>query len=339
MPSNNAGKMQPYKIRGVGSSARYGVVAGNLKELIKHGCKKLQFTEVSIDSVCLESDGTEIDEDYFQTLPPNEVLVLVTAGNSWQGVDVLQSHISSALGMFKAGNLNEQIQDFFEQENASELYRLMMEFANSQRSKPEAETKNDHPDWFQDIEPRFKTKSDVMQERAKSRIRSYYAKTKEILFEDLKTEAKRKAAVMVLDYFQAQLREDQYKGVYFVRTASKKERLCNEDGWFPCQGAYDESKCVDHHVINPYGTKEHMVLFSTWNLDHVIEKSREVIPTLSTAIQRCPKGKEINWPYFYELLFTKKNLKLVDIRCHKKGKHTGGVSKAKIYRQINSRKR
>ena len=44
-----------------------------------------QFTEVSIDSVCLESDGTDIDDDYFQTLPPNEVLVLVTAGNTWQG--------------------------------------------------------------------------------------------------------------------------------------------------------------------------------------------------------------------------------------------------------------
>ena len=64
------------------------------------------------------------------------------------GVDVLQSHISSALNIFKAGNLNDQIRDFFEQENASELYRLMMEFANAQRAKPEAEHKSDHPDWF-----------------------------------------------------------------------------------------------------------------------------------------------------------------------------------------------
>ena len=46
----------------------------------------LQFTEVSIESVCLESDGTEIDDDYFDTLPSNEVLVLVTVGNSWQGI-------------------------------------------------------------------------------------------------------------------------------------------------------------------------------------------------------------------------------------------------------------
>ena len=45
-----------------------------------------QFTEASVEHVCLESDGTEIDdEEYFQTLPRNEVLVLVTVGNSWQG--------------------------------------------------------------------------------------------------------------------------------------------------------------------------------------------------------------------------------------------------------------
>ena len=93
--------------------------------------------------------------------------------------------------------------------------------------------------------------------------------TKEILLEDLKTDSKRKAALAILDNFQSQLREDQYKGVYFARTANKTERLCNEQGWFSCQGAYDECRCVEHHVINPYGTKEHMVLFSTWNLDHV----------------------------------------------------------------------
>ena len=84
-----------------------------------------------------------------------------------------------------------------------------------------------------------------------------------------KSEAKRKAAIEVLDNFQAQLREENYNGIYFVRKAKNNQRLCNDEGWFQCQGAYDESKCVDHHVINPYGTKEHMVLFSTWNLDHV----------------------------------------------------------------------
>ena len=62
---------------------------------------------------------------------------------------MLQSHINSALNLVKAGNLNQEIHDFFEQEDASELYRLMIEFANSQRAKPEAETKDDHPDWFQ----------------------------------------------------------------------------------------------------------------------------------------------------------------------------------------------
>lgn len=43
------------------------------------------------------------------------------------------------------------------------------------------------------------------------------------------------------------------------------------------------------------------------------------------SLKNCPRGKDVNWKYFFDLLFTLGNLKLVDIRCHKKTAHTSCV--------------
>ena len=97
-----------------------------------------------------------------------------------------------------------------------------------------------------------------------------FFQTREVLFEGTKNNQRlRAAAQALLDSFQAQLQRDRYHGIYFARAVKDRRRLCDDGGWFSCQGAYDEAACGDHHLINPYGTKEHMVLFSTWNLDHV----------------------------------------------------------------------
>lgn len=48
---------------------------------------------------------------------------------------------------------------------------------------------------------------------------------------------------------------------------------------------------------------------------------------------KCPREREVNWQYFYDLLFTKKNLKLVHIACHVKGIHSGKkCDKKKFYK-------
>ena len=72
-----------------------------------------------------------------------------------------------------------------------------------------------------------------------------------------------------LEKFQDELKRQQYYGDYFARSASEKLRLCCDKGWFSCEGPYDEENCFKLHKINPYGSKESRVLFSTWNLDHV----------------------------------------------------------------------
>ena len=57
-------------------------------------------------------------------------------------------------------------------------------------------------------------------------------------------------------------------------------------GRFSCEGKYDEVYCkFRHHAINPYQSYEARILFSTWNLDHRVEKSRTVIPGLVRAVQ------------------------------------------------------
>lgn len=63
-----------------------------------------------------------------------------------------------------------------------------------------------------------------------------------------------------------------------------------------------------------------------------IEKKRAVVPELAEAV-KTRDGREVNWEYFYQLLFTVDNLKLVHIACHKKTNHNLSCDKTKIYRK------
>ncbi|KAL8600030.1 hypothetical protein ACOMHN_039263 [Nucella lapillus] len=101
-------------------------------------------------------------------------------------------------------------------------------------------------------------------------------------------------------------------------TSTAKHRLCDKKGWFKCQGPFDQDSCDKKHMINPYASRGYRQLFGLWNLDHIIEKSREVIPTLLEAARTKPKNAKMNWEEVYRLLFTLENLKLVQVGCHKK---------------------
>ncbi|XP_040182489.1 DNA fragmentation factor subunit beta isoform X2 [Rana temporaria] len=96
------------------------------------------------------------------------------------------------------------------------------------------------------------------------------------------------------------------------------------------EGAFDEKNCTSRHSINPYSNKESRILFSTWNLDHGIEKSRTILPCLVEAVKESD-GRRVNHQYFFDLLFTTKNLKLVHIACHKKTAHSLSCDRSKIY--------
>lgn len=63
-----------------------------------------------------------------------------------------------------------------------------------------------------------------------------------------------------------------------------------------------------------------------------IEKKRTIVPTLAEAIEDR-SGREIDWEYFYSLLFTSENLKLVHIACHKKTTHRLSCDPGRIYKR------
>jgi DNA fragmentation factor beta subunit len=66
-----------------------------------------------------------------------------------------------------------------------------------------------------------------------------------------------------------------------------------------------------------------IVMVLTLSCSSRVEKSREILPTLAEVVEKCPNSKDVNWEYFYDLLFTKKNLRLVHVACHIKGVHAG----------------
>lgn len=117
--------------------------------------------------------------------------------------------------------------------------------------------------------------------------------------------------------------------------------LCTDLGEFRCHGLWDDTHCsYSGHCINPYSSRENVILFQIWNLDHQIEISRSVIPSVLEHVEQIVSHEAIcvqhKRPavtitilrYFLEL-FTMENLKLVHIVCHDKGSHTlkskGGV--------------
>ncbi|XP_041702395.1 DNA fragmentation factor subunit beta [Coregonus clupeaformis] len=316
------------KIRSLNETKKYGVAATSLKELLKKGSKLLQVPLVG-SHICLYEDGTELSEDYFRSLPDNAELVLLAMDERWSGfvcdiVRLLDTDRNSDLLINAAKGL-------LSDKRYPKRRKLLGELLLHLKDSSETENREDDEDWFQGIDVRFKTKSAYMKYNCESRIRGYmkevdsYAQT--IQKPKLKDEYKKTAESLVM-----QLKSDKYNGCYFNRTEKELNRLCTKEGWFSCQGAFDQDECKSLHSINPYGNRESRILFSTWNLDHRIEKKRTVIPALVEALQNR-NSNNINLDYFYKLLFTRENLKLVHIVCHKKSAHDLLCDKRNMYKR------
>ncbi|KAG4065921.1 hypothetical protein HA402_008917 [Bradysia odoriphaga] len=109
--------------------------------------------------------------------------------------------------------------------------------------------------------------------------------------------------------------------------------LCTDEGDFLCHGLWNSDECnYGNHIINPYESRENAILFQIWNLDHRIEISRSILPSMLDSITdlvdgklKCSTHKRICvnisvLKYFMEI-FTVENLKFVHIVCHDKGVH------------------
>ncbi|PIK53455.1 hypothetical protein BSL78_09641 [Apostichopus japonicus] len=114
----------------------------------------------------------------------------------------------------------------------------------------------------------YKTKSQYMRYKAKSRTSTYFNEAKDTLLpkgsDDNAEMIKKKERV--IEEFRSKLEKNSYYDKRFDRTADGNQKLCDEFGKFDCQGASDKDSCHDHHHINPYLRKEDLANFENWNL-------------------------------------------------------------------------
>jgi DNA fragmentation factor beta subunit len=107
--------------------------------------------------------------------------------------------------------------------------------------------------------------------------------------------------------------------------------LCNKTGDFNCHGVWYDSKCSYSHSINPYASRENLIFFQTYNLDHQIEISRTILPSILENAKNLAKqencsihkkiGSSLSTITYFLEIFTMRNLKLVNIICHDKAIH------------------
>ncbi|XP_066492997.1 DNA fragmentation factor subunit beta isoform X2 [Tiliqua scincoides] len=279
--------------------------------------------------LCFYEDGAEVTEDHFWNVPDNTELILLGPGETWQGY---VSEIQRFLNAFsnQTDKIVRAAQGLLSEEEAPKRRKLLSDLIQNLGENISAESRGEDEKWFEGVESRFKTKSSYMRYSCESRIRGYMKEVgsyTSVLHPALQVKYKQ-----IVESMLEKLKLERYNGYYFDRTEDKKVSLCTPEGWFSCQGSFDTKTCPGRHSINPYGNRESRILFSTWNLDHVIEKKRTILPTLAEALKERD-GREVDWEYFYRLLFTVDNLKLVHIACHKKSNHNLACDKTKIYRK------
>ncbi|XP_073977037.1 DNA fragmentation factor-related protein 4 isoform X3 [Rhodnius prolixus] len=314
-----------FKVTDTNRSKLYGVGCRNLQELLSKGCSKLKL-DVENVNVYLQ-DGTVIDnENYFSTIAEQTILILATESEKVvTSADLIYNALKLVnLDVFKAG---DAILNFFDEDIKAKV-RVLSELAKECDDDLDltlVSTKKDHPDWFIGVDSNAETKEEFMEKRCQDRIRNFLYKsvsdwrTSE---EYKKNDVSRRSLEHIIKKLKQILSKKRFCGTYFVR--GQKEALCNARGDFKCSGVWYAVKCTYQggkgHEINPYRSRDHRIIFSTWNLDHRIERSRTILPTVTKLIS-VSSDCRINITYLYELLFTTRNLRLVHVVCHDKSSH------------------
>ncbi|XP_050009164.1 DNA fragmentation factor subunit beta isoform X3 [Alexandromys fortis] len=253
------------KLRALHSECKFGMAARSCQELLHKGCVRFQLP-VSGSRLCLYEDGTEVTDDYFPRLPNDAELLLLTAGQTWQGY---VSDITRFLSVFNEQHAGviRAAQQLLSHERNPLRQKLLADLLHHVNQNITAETREQDPSWFEGLESRFRNKSGYLRYSCESRIRGYLREVS--AHTSAVDAAAREEFERVLSSMCQKLKSQKYNGSYFDRGAEASERLCTPEGWFSCQGPFDLESCLSKHSINPYGNRESRILFSTWNLDHI----------------------------------------------------------------------
>lgn len=272
------------------------------------------------DASLVLEDGTEIDDEYLATCGDYTVFTVLRPSETIKYIPQKAKELLGHLTRLLSSRPNEVVAAL--EPCKSQLIEQMLgsiEFLEVPEHVLLADSKDQDPKWFEG-EKRATSKRKVMSERAKTRIKGYFYKSKEDL-QKCVSENGKQCLSQLFEEFSALLRAGDHNGHYFVR--GEEGALCCEKGQFLCQGTFSKPSCNSRvHRINPYGSREQLVCFSTWNLDHRVERSRSILPAIGKAIEEA-NGRILNARYFYKLLFTTDNLKLVHPVCHIKSEHGG----------------
>jgi hypothetical protein len=326
--------MKGYKVSDAKRKRTVGVACQTLDELRVKGCDKLNIEE-EFRIELLDGTGVE-DEDYFQTLPEQTVLLFLKRGESASdGVEILYNALIDVnIDYLRVGS---DVRKFFSRKVKGKVKSLVKIIQESETNNVQFSHKVEDPDWFEGINHKFDTKEKYMSSNSEGRIRNYmhkataYVKKSDTYRQVQTCRNKLKEA---LKRMNSKLEADKYIGGYFDRSIAS-ERLCDSVGNFKCKGRWDVTECRykgdagNDHMINPYASKETRIVFSTWTFDHVVE-IRSIVPALLEAARRASQnGCAINAGYFYRLICTTENLKLVHIVCHDKGEHNAQCDSSK----------
>ncbi|XP_044759058.1 DNA fragmentation factor subunit beta [Coccinella septempunctata] len=326
-----------FKVTDAERKTRVGIAAKDLEELkIKTIQKfKLKLTPSEINFQL--PDGTFVEtNDYFETLKSHTLLIWVKHGEiAHTDAEILYKTIRDVNQEYLTAG--EKIQEFFSENMKSKVYKLAELLRGIDDDKSKISLKSEHPEWFDGLDTSAKTKEDYMFRKAQDRIRTFFYRTKEELRKH--TELPQDELQFLLLELNNRLKNSKYNGHYFDRRKWHEDDIlkciCNESGNFSCQGRWDKERCLyeTSHQINPYRSREERIVFQCWNLDHVKERSRSIIPAIREALKHkltlenaknfasLKKEIYIDTKSIYNDLFTTKNLKLVHIVCHDKGAH------------------
>ncbi|XP_057374036.1 DNA fragmentation factor subunit beta-like isoform X2 [Daphnia carinata] len=310
-------KKLPVKVTDEKRSRKVGLVVTSLIDLKKksHDVFKVPADSHNLDSlfVVLE-DGTEVSHDaYLFSLVNNTLLIIyhkkpAVPINSSSLQQTMERYLSALHDLQKFNS--EEVVKFIE-DNKDDKLKLTWQYVTTLTStKSHFSSISDHPEWFTGCNKLVTTKEEYFRKCAQGRIRSYLRDARNRLSHN-------KLSLSPIEKLKSCLEEKKYFACYFDRKDRSQDRLCDSKGEFHCQGQYNKPICQNNHWINPYDNAESRILFSTWNLDHVIERVK-ILTALCSQI-RCNNGCD-HLKYF-DLLFSRKNLKLVHKNCHVIGPH------------------
>ncbi|XP_046280437.1 DNA fragmentation factor subunit beta isoform X2 [Marmota monax] len=371
-------QLKTVRLRALRSAQKFGVAGRSCQELLRKGCLRFQLP-VQGSRLCLYEDGTEVTEDYFPGLPDDAELVLLTEGQTWQGYVSDISRFLSMFHEAQAGVIEAARQLLsgerapLRQKLLADLLHTVSQNIEAETRAQDPpwfeglESRFRNKSGYLRYSCESRIRSYLREVSSCSRVLG--AEAREEYLRILGAMCQRlRSAQYNGSYFdrgaeagsrlctregwfscQGPFDLDSCASKHSINPYSNRESRVlfstwNLDHIHPGLSVvlkqFHAAACLlfPNRVGCVHLDSAHVTPARGWMTGDRIEKKRTIVPTLAEAIQE-QGGREVDWEYFYSLLFTSENLKLVHIACHKKTTHKLECDPGRIYRSQKRPKR